>query len=443
MFAQRVQTAIWKMSRWAFVLGSLTVQAGCRHATNSTVELVIWSAPTGGEEQGFLRLCRRFESQHPGVRVRNVGAMAEDKLVRAIVAAAPPDMAYLYGTSYLGPLAANGALLPLDADFARSGLYETDFLPGTIRQGRYGNHLYAMPVTRDCRALYRNRSRLRAAGLDPDAPPHTLEEALDMARRLTHLNPDGSVATLGMFLPDDPLLVFALFGGGALDSDTGRVTANRAENITALRWLVALADAQGGYRAIAAYTAGFGKEDTGQNPLATGKIALRIDGEWAAMNLEKYAPATDYALSEVPYPVARPDLRNMAWQDGDIMVIPVGSHHAALAWEFLRWMQQPAQQEGYAALMNNLPSILSLRDSPLLSQGSRSKRALGYVLQHIASNAANARYFPATPVANLYRNTLRNAFDRALYHETTPEQALNDVQQRIQRETRRYEHPEQ
>lgn len=423
------------------MLVSLASLSGCQRKEPGQTELVIWSNPSGVEEQAFLRMCRRFEQEHPGVRVRNVGRSDETKLIRAIVAAAPPDMAYIYGTALIGPLAVNSGALPLDAYFVRAGFHDADFLPGAIEQARYQGRLYAMPMTRDCHSLYRSRTRLREAGLDPDKPPRTLEELIEFGKRLTIRAPDGSLEKLGVYLPPDPEMVFALFGGDTYDTRTGHITANTPQNIAALRWLIALADAQGGYRAVRACMAGFGSDDTNQNPLATGKIALRLDGEWAAMHLEKYALGCDYALSEIPYPAQHPELKNLAWQNGDTLIIPTGSHHPDLAWTFMAWMEQPAQQLVYAPAMSNLPSILALKSAPELRHGTRSRRALGYVLTHIASDPKNARWTPPLPVTALYGSALRNAFDRALFHEISPEQALNEVQERIEREMRRYDRP--
>jgi len=436
---RRKAVFVWMLA----VPGSALVLSGCRHVAQESASstLVIWSNPTGVEEKAFKRLCRRFEQEHPGIQIRNTGGVDAVRLIRAIVAGVPPDLSYLYGTNSVGPLAANGAIRMLDADFARSRFHEADFLPGAIAQGRYRGHLYAMPVTRDSRAFYWNRQCFREAGLAPERPPQTLEETLELAKRLTRRDASGALTRLGMQLPDYPALLFGLFDGGVWDERTGRITADRPENIVALRWLVTLSDAQGGYQQIAAFSAGFGRDDSGQNPLALGKVAMRIDGEWAAMYLEKFAPGTDYALGELPHPAAHPDLRNMAWQDGDVMVIPVGSRHPDLAWEFMRWLQQPRQQLEYASAMNNLPTIMSLRNARQFAHGSRSKRALGYVLSHIASNTHNARFFPPLPVMQLYENALRDAFDRALYHEKTPEQALAAVQARIEREMRRYAAP--
>lgn len=413
--------------------------AGCRIAARRTgAVLEVWSAPTGLEEKAFQRLCRRFEVEHPGAQIHNVGALNEQQLVRAIVAGAPPDLAYLYNEAAVGPLAANGAVEPLDARFAASGLREDAFLPGAIAQQRYRGTLYAMPTTRDCRALFWNRACFREAGLDPDAPPRTLEEAISVAARLTRRAADGSVERLGFYLPDDPFLVFALFGGSPSDARTGAITADRPENVRALTWLHALAAAQGGYSRIARFMTGFGDDSSGQNPIGTGKVAMRITGEWAAMDLQKYAPAADYGVGSIPYPSERPDLRNLAFQDGDVMLIPIGSRHAGLAWEFMAWMQRPEEQVEYAAEMNNLPTIRAARTAQRLIAGSPSRRTLGYILRSIASDGHNARFVAPLPITQLYRASLVNAFQRTLYSETTPARALQDVQRRMTAELRRY-----
>src|SRR5690242_4003795 len=90
------------------------------------VTLTIWSAPKGVEEQGFLKLIHRFEDEHPTIVVHNLGGLEEQKLLRAIVAGAPPDLAYIYGTSDVGPLAGNGGLTVLDRYYRASGLKDAD-----------------------------------------------------------------------------------------------------------------------------------------------------------------------------------------------------------------------------------------------------------------------------------------------------------------------------
>jgi multiple sugar transport system substrate-binding protein len=305
---------------------------------------------------------------------------------------------------------------------------------------RYGGKLYAMPVTRDSRGFYWNKQVFREAGIDPERPPRTMEELYSTAVRLTRRDSNGKLTRLGVLPPRDNALFFCAMGGRLFDSASGRVTIDCPENVAALKWRIRLVDAMGGRDAVAGYSSGFGPMESAQNPLAKGDVAMQIDGEWLAVHLERYTPSVEYGIGEIPYPSSRPDLRNMAWQDGDIMVIPTGARHQDAAWEFMRWLQEPRQQEQYAALMNNLPTVRSLVHSPKLTTGSPSKRTLGFILSHIASNQSNARYFPALPVTKLYRDTLDFAVEMAELHRKTPEQALGDAQKKVQRELDRYAH---
>ena len=413
---------------------------GCTGVSPSVPKtLNIWSAPRGVEEKGFLRLCRRFEQDHPGIEVRNLGGIDEYKLIRAIVAGAPPDLAYLYGTGEVGPLAANGALAPLDEPYRQSGFRDEQFLPGIMAQHRYRGRLYAMPVTRDSMGLYWNRPAFREAGLDPDRPPRTLEETRSFAVRLTKRAIDGSLLRIGFnAVPDDPSALLSAAGFRLLEEAPGRLRIDSPENVAALAWLVQLVDEMGGRTAMARLRSSFGRSDTAQNPLATGKVAMEINGEWISMHLEKYAPDTDYGIGEIPYPEGHPERRNMAWSDGDVMIVPAEAPHGEMAWEFMRWMQQPRQQEEYAGVMNNLPSIRALLRSPVLTTGSRKRRTLGFILQTIAGSSRNVRYFPVLPVSRFYRETLIRAVEAAELHQKTPAQALRDAQNRVQTALSRY-----
>ncbi len=418
---------------------SMMSLSGCRNTPDDGKEvLTIWFAPQGFEEQYFKKLYHRFELEHPGVRIKGMGALTQEKLESAIVAGCPPDVAYLYNIVAVGPMAANKALVPLDKYFRDSGLKEKDFLPGAVSQLRYQGIQFAMPTTRDSRALYYNRTRFKEVGLDPSHPPQTLEELVDYAKRMTKRGPDGALTSIGMFMPDSASLLFGMFGGSLWDEQTHKLTANRKENVKALEWLVSLSDAQGGYSEISAFSSGFGSDVSAQNPIATGKVGMKFDGEYEAMHIEKFAPETDYALAELPYPASRPDLKNIAWMDGDFIAIPTGSKHPALGWEFIRWMQLPSQQIEYATAMSNLPTILEVRHAPEFSTGSKSRAALGYVLNHIASESRNPRFLPTLPVTQIYETALRNTMDRALYHDLTAVQALDELQTKMEKELQRY-----
>ncbi|MEP6755892.1 MAG: ABC transporter substrate-binding protein [Chthonomonadales bacterium] len=407
--------------------------------SNQSVTLTIWSSPTHIEEENFLKLCRRFEKEHPNILIHNVGGLQEPKLIRALVAGVPPDLLYMYNPTLVGPLAGNGALQPLDDRFKRSGFTEEIFLPGAIKQLTMFGKLYAMPICRDCRAFFWNKKCFRDVGLDPDAAPKTMEELMQFAVKLTKKSPDGRLLRLGMQPPQDNALFLSAMGGQIWDDAAHKLTIDCKENVAALEFLVKLVDAEGGHDAVAAYASGFGATESAQNPLATGSMAMCIDGEWLALYLEKYSPTTDYGIGLIPYPAARPDLKNMAWQDGDVLMLPVGSKHPDEAWSFMQWIQAPAQQEDYAATNSNLPTIQSLVTSSRLTSGSRSKEALGFMMSKIATNRANTRFFPSLPVTRLCKDALDNAVQMAELHRKSPQEALHDAQVRVERELKKYD----
>ena len=46
---------------------------------------------------------------------------------------------------------------------------------------RYDSTLYALPFSSDFRLLFYNKDHFRAAGLDPEHPPETVEELIEYA----------------------------------------------------------------------------------------------------------------------------------------------------------------------------------------------------------------------------------------------------------------------
>src|SRR3954467_10902944 len=90
---------------------------GCRGTAEARDRTVIefWSGWTGPEGRVFQSLVDRFNREHPALFVHNFGGVQDDtKTISAITAGVPPDAFFLWNAGYLGPLAANDAIQPLD-----------------------------------------------------------------------------------------------------------------------------------------------------------------------------------------------------------------------------------------------------------------------------------------------------------------------------------------
>jgi multiple sugar transport system substrate-binding protein len=392
--------------------------------------VTLWSGFVGVDQDNFEILVRMFNRSQNRYFVENHTTIEEDtRTFRAITAGTPPDLFFLWQQAYIGALAANGAVRPLDGYLRRSGLREQDFVPGALDQARYRGKLYGVPFLIDATGLFWNREAFAEAGLDPNRPPRTTEEALDFAVKLTKRDARGNLVRLGL-QPPTLQEVIAIFGGRLADPVTGRITANDPRNVEALEWYVRLCDVQGGGLRIDSFQQGFGEFDSANNQFFVGKIAMMFSGEWWPVYITRYSPATDYGVADLPYPAKYPQQKGVTFLGGNFMAIPTESKHPDGAWAFMRWTQTRQAQVTLARVGHNLPNIRAYLMVPELTQGDREKEAFGAV-GRIAARGKGV-IFPATPVNVAYISELQTAAQRAVRKTVTPKQALDAVQRRLE-----------
>ncbi|HQK92263.1 MAG TPA: ABC transporter substrate-binding protein [Armatimonadota bacterium] len=407
-------------------------RAQARRTASGVPELHVWSGWMGHERDAFEEIVAAFNVEHPHVRLVNTSTAQDDsKVFRAIVSGAPPDVFFIWNSEYVGALAQHGALRPLDDLMARTGPLAEDILAGGLAQCRYEGRMYALPYLVDAYALFWNKGLFREAGLDPERPPKTLEELLEVAARLTVVGPDGGLTRMGM-APFALHHVCALMGGSLYDADHHRVTADSAENVRALEWLCALVERQGGSAQVDAFSAGFGEYASSQQEYFAGKVAMVESGQWWPSFTERFAREMDYGVCALPYPADRPDLRNTVPFGGNFACIPAGSRHPDLAWEFLAWTQTRVAQAHFARVMHGVPNLKQFLELPELTTGSRENEAFGVVCS--LAGGPNGRAFPVTPANTLFSRELELAVDFATHGTKTPAQAMHDVTVRVQRE---------
>ena len=426
---------------WAALLGLLLAPTpGCGPRASAgdggPVHVQVWSMWGGEEERDFEQVLDYYNRTHPGVVLENLGAVDDAKTVRAIVAAAPPDLCTLADPGYLGALAANNALQPLDGRFQASGLKASDYTPGSLSQCRYGGHLYAVPYLLDCMALLYNKDVFRAAGLDPDKPPRTLEEMEADCRKITQRDAQGRLTRLGVRPPDVSLLL-SLYGGGFLDPKTGRITTDNPRNLEATAFDKSLMDTQGGYEAVQSFSQGFANDQGSYNPFFLGQTGMIFSGQWNTYWAYHYSPKTHYGIAPLPYPAAHPERAGTVWLGSNPFCIPRGAKHPKEAWDFLVWTQSAEGQRRFAMSLHGIPNLRASLHDPALRTGEPWRPSFGRFMD--LSDSPNAAHFPPMPVATLYQNELANAMDAVCYGRRTPPEALARVRVRVQHELDGYQ----
>lgn len=150
------------------------------------VEISFWSIfPIGDPKLSNMeRLIADFEAKNPNIKVKHIGTNFWDyfsKLNTAQAGGVAPDVSL--NDIFSVRLRAKSGVIQSLTPYAE-GLNTDDFNPRDIETFTYEDGLYALPFSSDYRLLYYNKEQFRAAGLDPDKPPETVEQLVEYAEKL-------------------------------------------------------------------------------------------------------------------------------------------------------------------------------------------------------------------------------------------------------------------
>jgi len=209
------------MIRFALLLCIALAAAGCESRADERAELRFWVM--GREAEVIAELLPDFERRHPGIHVvvqQLPWTAAHEKLLTAFAGDALPDLCQL-GNTWVAEFAALGALEPLDARAAASGVVrEDDYFPGIWATNRIDGTLRGVPWYVDTRLLFYRRDILAQAGFDH--PPRTWDEWARMMARIKERVGPQRYAILFPLNEFEPLLALTLQGRAPLLAEGGR-----------------------------------------------------------------------------------------------------------------------------------------------------------------------------------------------------------------------------
>lgn len=309
------------------------------------VHITYWEKWGAFEGDGAQKMVDAYNESQERVYCHYIRTSQVDrKAMLAIVGESPPDVVGLWDNSVI-PFSEANALLPLDEMMAASNLTPDHYVPNYLKLCQYEGQTYALPSTPATVALYYNKDifarkadELRAAGLDPDRPPETLDELDAYVDALSEFNDDGTPRIMG-FLPTEPGWFHRSWGyffGGRLADEEGAITFDEPENVEAYVWLKSYATKYGRSN-LTRFQQGFGNYDSPQNAFVDEKIAMVLHGTYFAAFIDRHKPHLNYAVA--PFPCAEGVAGPRTMMVEDVIVIPRGCPHPEEAWDFLHFTQ--------------------------------------------------------------------------------------------------------
>ncbi|MGJ5619115.1 ABC transporter substrate-binding protein [Sulfitobacter sp. MF3-043] len=163
-------------------------------------------------------LTNEWAAQNPEHTVKAVYAgNYEETTTKALTAAQagePPQVAVLLAID-LFTLIEEDVILPISdiANTPEDKAWMDGFYPGFMADATFEGKIYGIPFQRSTPVLYYNKDAFRAAGLDPETPPKTWDEMIEMGKQLVVKDASGNVTQWGTRIPTLGLGGAWLFGG--------------------------------------------------------------------------------------------------------------------------------------------------------------------------------------------------------------------------------------
>lgn len=152
------------------------------------IELAFWTLLGGANGDRIQRLVDDFNASQDDIVVVNERQGGYDdlqqKLLAAVAAGDPPPLT-MVDYKYVPFYAKNDVFVPIN-DYA-SEEDMADFIPGLLTDLTYEGKVYAVPFNRSTQGVFYNKDLMREVGLDPDSPPETWEEMVEIGPAVKEL----------------------------------------------------------------------------------------------------------------------------------------------------------------------------------------------------------------------------------------------------------------
>src|SRR5262249_10449674 len=255
--------------------------------------------------------------------------------------------------------------------------------PGALAYTSYQGNQCMLPMLTDAYGLYYNTDMFRQAGIS--GPPKTYSELFDDAKKLTQLNPDGTIKVAG-FLPlatgDYELANFVngVYSDAQWYGSDGKSTlATDPEFAKLLTFTKSMTDWIG-YDKLRRWFADNGGENSEWNPrnlFEQGKLAMDFDGEWRVGFIKN--DKSDVPFATAPFPVAddHPELYGTGQIGGSTIGIPRDPAHPAEDWLLVKYLALDTNAEKMLAeQLHNIPTAVGALDDPALTADPNFKTFL-------------------------------------------------------------------
>lgn len=431
---------IRKLLALVLVLCLLAGSVVLASASEKTTIQFFFPVQLGGVAANLIeQFSAEFEELNPNIDVDPVfcGNYADTlvKLTLALEGGNAPQLVIL--DQRLLTLIAMDAVMNLDSYIADSGgnkLME-DFYAGYLASGQYNDSQYALPFQRSVLAMYYNRDHFVEAGLDPDSPPKTWAELLDIGSKLTKRNADGTVARWGVMISNSSawaqqsMCITASETSENIYSEDGKkVFFNTPAVERALQFMLDL-------QQVGASPEGVIDEGMMPSSFIEGAVSMVAV---SSGNLTNINNSVDFDFGVMLMPASASEYGASIGGGGDMyMVKGVNTTQAQYdaTWEFMRYMSAPEQQARWSAGTGYIASRISAKENEVMKDHFAKVPQAEMMYQVLEHAYRQFTVFESAQIMELFINMFtsvalgENSIQDAMAHaQSEADYALEDYQ---------------
>lgn len=414
-------------------------------ASGAAVPIEIWTGWTEQAATNIETILAGYNASQDKVVAKHVVVpeAMNQKLLAAVSAGTPPAAAIVFGAGTAYQLAAQGALLPLDeiGQPDQVATLKSWMAPPLWDLGTYDGKYYFASMWNQCWGMFVNTDMAQAAGVDPNAPPKTLEELGEVWDKLTVNDANGNISVLGGDFTDQNVLT-ARFLGQYAEADGKTTTANHPNNLKALEWISERWKRIGPDKLQDFYASlqNRGERSAGQDPFLSRLRATYVTGPWHFDTITKFKPADfNYTVWPLPSP-ASADKRG-TYTYGDGWIIPKGSPAPEAAWQILSAMTgATGNRDVYTSLFTTWQCVNGPVSREMVTYPAFKANVIGKcpgyeeVFLSDLFDADTYLYPPKLPTSASYSDVMSAEWEKVRLGQKAPQEALDFVQETAQKE---------
>ncbi|HNY36635.1 MAG TPA: extracellular solute-binding protein [Petrotogaceae bacterium] len=390
-------------------------------SVSAKTTIVYWQYFYQTKVDTINQLIKEFEKLNPDIEVKQVTFPYENynqKVAASIPAGIGPDVINLF-YGWLPMYVNSGYLQELPKNEFNEKYFKDNFFPFVEESVKFNNKYYSVPTAVRTLALFWNKKLFKQAGLDPEKPPKTLTEAVEMAKILSKYDSKGNLLQAGFTMQPDGQhhhwireVLVRQFGGTPYSTDNKKVLYDKTGAAgEVLKWYTdRITKDKIGYP-------GFLNDDV--TAFKSQKAAMTIDGSFRIGTLNTVKDL-EYGIAELPEHNGIKSNFASFWTHA--ITTNAQGERLTASIKFLKFITSKEAMELWLKNVGELPA------NPEIANKYSEDKLYGPFLKGLAY--AHATFF-ADEVGQ--RNVILEAIDKVRLNNTDPSVAFKEAADKEQK----------